>query len=155
MLTKSSTSPYWMMQLLMMLLMMTHPHKNQAATWRHHQNLVCRKYLVQRVLRHTRKTFICWICLSHVAHSVQAWMLFARKKWGGGGGGAQLGYMGACKLPPPGIGLKKLRSLWLWILFPLILYNYTNCTCSEYLNMGREWEHVVRIRPVKMTVKRK
>ena len=26
-------------------------------------------------------------------------------------------------------------------------------TCSEYLNIGREWEHVVRISPVKITVK--
>ena len=35
------------------------------------------------------------------------------------------------------------------------LSTYAYCTCSEYLNMGREENDVVRISPVKMTVKRK
>ena len=69
---------------------------------------------------------------------VTASAVSAKPRWGVGGGGSEY--------------KQKWRSLWLWFLFPLVLC-IAYCTCSKYLNIGREWD--VRISPVKITVKRK
>ena len=84
---------------------------------------------------------------------IWSWASFARKKCWGRGGGVNLvikifGVTNCNPLPHKRFEDHCGSDFW-------FNSSYVYCSCSEYLNIGREWKHVVWISPVKMTVKRK
>ena len=100
----------------------------------HERTLLPRSYI--SLLYHQRKSErgggdSCVIKIFGVLNSERR---SCESRWGGGGEGVRMGGLPAA----PHIFKKNKKNEGHCGSDPLILYNCTNCTCSEYLNMGGE-----------------